>query len=91
MHLLLFLAMRYHEGESVEFIGHISINISFVIYCIYFLPQITYNQMKHQANHISHATQILMVSANVLDLIYGFGFGLQWQSLCKNPPRRSGS
>ncbi|MDA0911179.1 MAG: PQ-loop repeat-containing protein [Proteobacteria bacterium] len=60
-------------------IGHISINISFVIYCIYFLPQIIHNQLKHQAGHISHGTHLLMVVANVLDLIYGFGFDLQWQ------------
>ncbi|WP_119328754.1 PQ-loop repeat-containing protein [Cysteiniphilum halobium] len=60
-------------------IGHISINISFIIYCIYFLPQIIHNQLKHQAGHISHGTHLLMVIANVLDLIYGFGFDLQWQ------------
>ncbi|WP_395947237.1 PQ-loop repeat-containing protein [Caedibacter taeniospiralis] len=63
----------------MEYIGHMSINISFVIYCIYFLPQIIYNQIKHRANRISHGTHLLMVCANVLDLVYGFGFQLQWQ------------
>ncbi|WP_119344093.1 PQ-loop repeat-containing protein [Facilibium subflavum] len=60
-------------------IGTISINISFLIYCLYFLPQILYNQLKHQAFGISYGTQLLMILANVLDLIYGFGFDLQWQ------------
>lgn len=60
-------------------IGHISVNISFIIYCVYFLPQIIHNQLKHQTEHISKYTHLLMVAANVLDLIYGFGFELQWQ------------
>ena len=64
---------------SVETVGMWSINISFVIYCVYFLPQIIFNQLKHQAASISYGTQSLMVLANLLDLIYGFGFDLQWQ------------
>ncbi len=63
----------------MEYIGYISINISFVIYCTYFLPQIIYNQIKCQAGYISHSNQTLMIVANTLDLIYGFGFNLQWQ------------
>ncbi|WP_018299058.1 PQ-loop repeat-containing protein [Fangia hongkongensis] len=60
-------------------IGMITINISFLIYCLYFLPQLLHNQLKHKTADISMSTQALMVLANVLDLIYGFGYGLQWQ------------
>lgn len=71
--------IKESQGGDQSVIGHISINISFVIYCIYFLPQIIHNQFKRQAGHISHGTHLLMVVANALDLIYGFGFDLQWQ------------
>ncbi|MFZ9036126.1 MAG: PQ-loop repeat-containing protein [Francisellaceae bacterium] len=63
----------------MEHIGTISINISFALYCIYFLPQVIYNQIYRHASRISHTTQFLMILANTLDLIYGFGFNLQWQ------------
>ena len=60
-------------------IGTISLNLSLIIYCLYFFPQIIYNQLKCQAGNISYLTQILMITANGLDLIYGFGFNLEWQ------------
>lgn len=60
-------------------IGTISLNISLIIYCLYFFPQIIYNQLKCQAGNISYLTQILMITTNGLDLIYGFGFNLEWQ------------
>ena len=62
-----------------ESIGIISLNISFLIYFLYFFPQIIYNQIKCQANNISYFTQLLMITANGLDLVYGFGLKLQWQ------------
>lgn len=79
---MMFLDLIYvkiKKKKKMESISYISINVSFIIYCIYFLPQIIHNQLKCQLSHISNGTHILMVCANILDLIYGFGFKLQWQ------------
>ncbi|MCF6807356.1 PQ-loop repeat-containing protein [Thiotrichales bacterium 19S9-12] len=63
----------------METIGLISLNISLVIYCIYFIPQIIYNQMIKKTEQISLVTQSLMILANICDLIYGFYLFMPWQ------------
>ncbi|MCF6764464.1 PQ-loop repeat-containing protein [Thiotrichales bacterium 19S3-7] len=63
----------------LETIGYYSLNISLVLYCIYFIPQIIYNQIIKKTDQISLVTQGLMVSANLCDLIYGFYLFMPWQ------------
>ena len=56
----------------IEVIGAYSLNISLILYCVYFIPQIVYNQIIKKTDQISLVTQGLMVIANLCDLIYGF-------------------
>ncbi len=60
-------------------IGHITLNISLLIYIIHFLPQTIHNQFKHTTVNISLWTHTLMIMANSLDLVYAVGFHLEWQ------------
>jgi|APSaa5957512535_1039671.scaffolds.fasta_scaffold74376_2 uncharacterized protein with PQ loop repeat len=63
----------------MQSIGHITLNISLLIYLIYFIPQIIHNHRQNTTADISLATHSLMVASNMMDLIYGFGFSLEWQ------------
>ncbi|GAB4223155.1 MAG: PQ-loop repeat-containing protein [Francisella sp.] len=63
----------------METFGYITLNISFIIYCINFLPQTIHNQIKHKTFEISLLTHSLMIIANSFDLIYAIGFNMQWQ------------
>jgi len=71
------LALGY--VAMTEYLGIVSINISLLIYLFYFFPQIIYNHMLHKADGISYTTQSMMVLANLLDLVYGFGSIQNWQ------------
>ena len=63
----------------METLGHITLNISTVIYIFLFLPQNIHNQLKHSTKHISMLTHMLMILANSFDLIYSIGFSFEWQ------------
>ena len=63
----------------METLGHITLNISTVIYIFLFLPQNVHNQLKHSTKHISILTHTLMIFANSFDLIYSIGFSFEWQ------------
>ncbi|APC96896.1 PQ-loop repeat-containing protein [Francisella frigiditurris] len=63
----------------METIGNITLNISFILYLVLFLPQTIHNQLKHTTREISLWTHSLMIIANSLDLIYAIGFNMPWQ------------
>ena len=63
----------------MQSIGHITLNISLLVYLIYFIPQIIHNHRQNTTADISLSTHSLMIAANIMDLIYGFGFSLEWQ------------
>ncbi|TNF69968.1 MAG: PQ-loop repeat-containing protein [Gammaproteobacteria bacterium] len=63
----------------IEVIGAYSLNISLILYCVYFIPQIVYNQIIKKTDQISLVTQGLMVIANLCDFIYGFYLFMPWQ------------
>ncbi|MFC4891704.1 PQ-loop repeat-containing protein [Pseudofrancisella aestuarii] len=63
----------------METIGNITLNISFILYLVLFLPQTIHNQFKHTTTEISLWTHSLMIIANSLDLIYAVGFNMPWQ------------
>lgn len=63
----------------METIGSITLNISFILYLVLFLPQTIHNQLKHTTREISLWTHSLMIIANSLDLIYAIGFNMPWQ------------
>ena len=60
-------------------LGHITLNISMMIYFIVFLPQTVHNQLYHKTKHISLWTHSLMILAISLDLIYAIGSLINWQ------------
>jgi uncharacterized protein with PQ loop repeat len=60
-------------------LGHITLNISLMIYLILFLPQTVHNQIYHKTKHISLWTHSLMILAISLDLIYAIGSFINWQ------------
>merc|ERR1712216_249254 len=60
-------------------LGHISLNISACIYFLYFLPQLSYNQIYKRTSKISLQMQLIMVLASSLDLTYNIGFELPRQ------------
>ena len=60
-------------------IGHISLNISLLIYLVYFIPQLIHNYRGQHTDEISLQTQILMLTASASGMVYGFGFNLEWQ------------
>ncbi|OGT47099.1 MAG: hypothetical protein A3F17_02155 [Gammaproteobacteria bacterium RIFCSPHIGHO2_12_FULL_41_15] len=60
-------------------IGHISLNISFMMYLIYFAPQLWHNRHNHHIQALSLGLHVLFIMTNLADLCYGFGRHMQWQ------------
>lgn len=60
-------------------IGAISLNISFVIYFIWFIPQIVLNFKRKNTEGLSLLMHTLLCLGYLCDLIYGFGLKMQWQ------------
>ena len=65
----------------MQAIGQTTLNISLLIYLVYFVPQIIHNHFKQKTFEISLWTHWGMLMANSLDLIYGYGYHLPWQYL----------
>jgi len=64
---------------TANLIGKLSLNSSFILYLIIYLPQIVHNRHeKHLANLSIHMHWMLYVGY-FLDLFYGFSYQLQWQ------------
>ena len=60
-------------------LGQYTLTISLILYLTYFIPQIIYNQLWKKTSSISPLTHYGMYLATCLDLLYGLGYGLQWQ------------
>ncbi len=60
-------------------IGQISLNISFLIYLIWFVPQITLNFKRKNTEGLSLFMHGLLCIGYLSDLMYGFGRDMQWQ------------
>ncbi|AIT09307.1 hypothetical protein LO80_04540 [Candidatus Francisella endociliophora] len=66
----------------MQTLGKITLNISFLIYLIQFVPQIIHNfREKHALNNISLLTQFGMLIVVLCNLIQAIGFNLNWQYL----------
>lgn len=60
-------------------IGKITLNISFLIYLVYFLPQLIHNQKQEGTNQISLMLQLIYFISTCADLCYGFGRNMPWE------------
>lgn len=65
--------------NSLSSIGHITLNISFVLYLIFYLPQLIHNFKKNNIQELSLLMHLILCVATIADLIYGFGRHMQWQ------------
>lgn len=64
---------------STSLLGAISLNTSFVLYLIVYLPQIVHNCTHSHLAQLSIGMHVLLYTAYCLDLLYGFSSHLQWQ------------
>lgn len=60
-------------------IGNISLNISFVIYFIWFVPQLFLNFKRKDTEGLSMLMHGVLCIGYLCDLMYGFGRHMQWQ------------
>ncbi|HLB56971.1 MAG TPA: PQ-loop repeat-containing protein [Coxiellaceae bacterium] len=60
-------------------IGEITLSISSVIYCVWFIPQIWENFQRKSTDGLSLWMHGLLFLGYSIDLMYGFGRHMQWQ------------
>ncbi len=63
----------------LKILGQISLNISFLIYVLLYLPQVLHNLRRHSVDGLSFLMHIFLVIAYIADVMYGFGRHMQWQ------------
>lgn len=63
----------------MKWIGTISLNISFVIYIIVYIPQILHNKKANNIAQLSIYLHCLLYASYAFDLLYGFSRNLPWQ------------
>jgi uncharacterized protein with PQ loop repeat len=64
---------------DTSLIGSISLNISFILYLILYIPQIIHNQKSANIAQLSLSLHLLLYSSYLFDLCYGFSNQLPWQ------------
>lgn len=65
--------MSFHQ------LGIYTLDISFLIYLLYFVPQVIHNQFARKTKQLSLWLQALWFIEYMLDLSYGLGRHMQWQ------------
>ena len=64
---------------SINEIGSISLNVSLLLYCVYYIPQDIRNLRESCLEHMSFWFHALLFVAATCDFYYGFGYIVQWQ------------
>jgi uncharacterized protein with PQ loop repeat len=64
---------------ATSLIGSISLNISFILYLILYIPQIIHNRKSENIAQLSSSLHLLLYSSYCFDLCYGFSNHLPWQ------------
>lgn len=64
---------------TTAMVGVISLNISFLLYLLVYVPQIIHNRKPHHIANLSMGMHFILYSSYGLDLLYGFFSDLQWQ------------
>lgn len=60
-------------------LGHFTLNLSFFLYLIFYLPQLIHNLKKTHLQELSLLMHVILCIATIADLLYGFGREMQWQ------------
>lgn len=60
-------------------IGHLTLNVSFVLYLVVYIPQIIHNQKNANIAQLSVILHVLLFLSYLFDLLYGFASHLPWQ------------
>jgi len=60
-------------------LGNLTLNVSFVLYLIVYIPQISHNKNKHHLAELSLSLHMIIMTSFVLDLLYGLLKPLPWQ------------
>lgn len=60
-------------------IGHISLNISFLIYVVLYLPQVLRNLRRKSTDGVSYVMHLILMVGYISDMLYGFGRHMPWQ------------
>ncbi|HTM05912.1 MAG TPA: PQ-loop repeat-containing protein [Patescibacteria group bacterium] len=63
----------------MQLLGHITLNISLIVYLIWFIPQIFHNFKRKNTNGLSMLMIGILSIGYLCDLMYGFGREMQWQ------------
>src|SRR3990167_9795020 len=62
-----------------ESVGYITLNLSFILYLIFFVPQLFHNARHSRIQQLSLGMHYVFCTAYLMDLAYGFGRDMQWQ------------
>lgn len=60
-------------------LGELTLNLSFVLYCVWFFPQLLLNAKRQDTRGLSYLMHALLFVGYFADLMYGFGRHMQWQ------------
>ncbi len=60
-------------------IGNVSLNLSFMIYLLWFMPQVWLNFKRKDTEGLSMLMHGILCIGYLCDLMYGFGRDMQWQ------------
>lgn len=60
-------------------IGNTSLNISFVLYLVLYIPQVLHNRQSTNIAHLSFFMHFLLLACYFFDLMYGIASDFQWQ------------
>lgn len=66
-------------SSVVALMGQISLNVSFLLYMIVYIPQLWHNRKPEHIAELSLSLHILLYVSFVFDLLYGFAAGMPWQ------------
>lgn len=60
-------------------IGHVTLNISVLIYVVLYLPQVLRNLKRKSTDGVSYLMHLILMVGYLSDLLYGIGRHMQWQ------------
>ena len=63
----------------MNMLGMISLNISFILHILLYIPQVLHNRNFQNIQNLSINMHLILFSCYFLDIFYGFGSSLQWQ------------
>lgn len=63
----------------MNYLGHITLNLSMTIYLVWFVPQIILNFKRKDTEGLSMLMHGILCIGYLSDLMYGFGLSMQWQ------------